>query len=104
MAVKLFNFHIFQSKSILRRSGLAETKDTISRIHVSMTPAHTIIAQACLGVLLNLDENITEDSLGDFPLAKYAAEHWVEHARFENVSSSVQDGMKRLFDPSKSHF
>jgi len=43
------------------------------------------------------------DTLKDFPLAEYAAEHWVGHARFENVSSTVQDGMKRLFDPSKSH-
>jgi ankyrin repeat protein len=39
----------------------------------------------------------------DFPLAEYAAEHWVEHALFENGSSSVDDGMKRLFDPSKSY-
>jgi ankyrin repeat protein len=27
----------------------------------------------------------------------------VDHARIENVSSKVQDGMKHLFDPSKSH-
>ena len=68
-----------------------------------MISAHTIVAQACLGVLLHLDENITEDGLEDFPLAEYAAEHWVKHARFESVASKVQDGMKRLFDPSKSH-
>ena len=29
--------------------------------------------------------------------------HWVDHARIENVSSKVQNGMKRLFDPSKGH-
>jgi hypothetical protein len=69
-----------------------------------MTHAHTIVAQACLGVLLHLDENITKYSHEDFPLAYYAAEHWVDHARFENVSSKVEDGMKRLFDPSESHF
>jgi ankyrin repeat protein len=57
----------------------------------------------CLGVLLHLDDNITKDSLEKFPLAEYAAEHWVGHAQFENVSSRVQDGMKRLFDPSKNH-
>jgi hypothetical protein len=28
-----------------------------------MTPAHTIVAQACLGILLDLDENITRDGL-----------------------------------------
>jgi hypothetical protein len=99
----VIQFAHFSVKEYLTSTRLAETKDIISRFHVSMTPAHTIVAQACLGVLLHLDENITRDSLKDFPLAKYAAEHWVDHARFENVSSKVQDGMKRLFDPSKSH-
>jgi hypothetical protein len=64
---------------------------------------HTIVAQTCLGVLLHLDENITEDSLKDFPLAEYAAVHWVGHARFENVWPKVHDGVMRLFDPSKGH-
>jgi ankyrin repeat protein len=83
-----------------------KAKDTISRFYVSMTPAHTIIAQACLGVLLHLDENITNESLKKFPLAEYAAEaaeHWADHARFGNVASNVLDGVKCLFDPSKSH-
>jgi hypothetical protein len=38
-----------------------------------------------------------------FPLAEYAGEHWVDHARFEDVSQDVEDGMKELFDPRKSH-
>jgi ankyrin repeat protein len=99
----VIQFAHFSVKEYLTSARLAETKDTISRFHVSMTPAHTIVAQACLGVLLHLDESITEDSLKDFPLAKYAAEHWVDHAQFKNVWSKVQDGVKRLFDPSKSH-
>src|SRR6267154_3581958 len=99
----VIQFAHFSVKEYLTSARLAKTKDTISRFHVSMTAAHTIVAQACLGVLLHLDESITKDSLEDFPLAEYAAEHWVGHARFENVSSMVQDGMKRLFDPSKSH-
>ena len=82
---------------------LVNAKDTISHFHVSMTPAHTIVAQACLGALLHLDETVARDSLENFPLAEYAAEHWVGHARFENVASYVEDGMKRLFDPSKRH-
>jgi ankyrin repeat protein len=99
----VIQFAHFSVKEYLTSARLAETKDTISRFHVSMTPAHTIVGQACLSFLLHLDENITGDSLKDFPLAEYAAEHWVDHARFENVSSRLQDGMKRLFDPSKSH-
>src|SRR5260221_9966827 len=68
-----------------------------------MTQAHTIVAQACLGVLLHIDESITEDDLERFPLATYAAEHWVGHARFQDVSPKIQDGMKRLFDPNNHH-
>ena len=96
-------FAHFSVKEYLTSARLAEAKDTISRFHVSTIPAHTIVAQACLGVLLHLDENVTKDSLEKFPLAEYAAEHWVGHTRFEDVSSKVQDGMKRLFDPNKSH-
>jgi hypothetical protein len=100
---RVVQFAHFSVKEYLTSTRLANAKDTISRFHVSMTPAHTIVAQACLGILLHLDENITKDILKDFPLAEYAAEHWVDHAQIENVSSKVQDGMKRLFDPSKIH-
>ena len=96
-------FAHFSVKEYLMSVQLAEAKDTISRYHISMSAAHTIVARACLGVLLHLDDNVTKDSLEKFPLAEYAAEHWVEHARFEDVSLTVQDGMKRLFDPSNSY-
>jgi hypothetical protein len=32
--------------------------------------------------------------------AKYSAEYWVDHARLEDVSRNVKDGLKELFDPS----
>ena len=96
-------FAHFSVKEYLTSTRLAEAKNTISHFHVSMTTAHTIVAQACLGVLLHLDEDVTKNSLEDFPLALYAAEHWVGHAMFENVSSSVEDGMKRMFNPGRSH-
>ena len=38
------------------------------------------------------------------PLAEYAAKHWVEHARFEDVSSYIRDGMDLLFEKDKLHF
>jgi hypothetical protein len=99
----VIQFAHFSVKKYLMSTRLSETKDTISRFHVSMTAAHTIVAQACLGFLLHLDENITKDGLKDFPLAEYAAKHWVDHARFESVSSNVHDGMKCLFDPRQRH-
>ena len=84
---------------------LTEAADNIiRRFHVSMTPAHSIAAQACLGMLLHLDEDVvTEDSLGEWPLAEYATGHWADHARFEDVPRNVEDGIKQLFEPSKPH-
>ena len=100
----VIQFAHFSVKEYLMSARLAKAKNTISHFHVSMTAAHTIVAQACLGVLLHVDKNVTEDSLEEFPLAEYAAENWVGHAQIENVSSEVQDGMERLFDPNRSHF
>ena len=97
-------FAHYSVQEYLMSARLADTQDIISRFHISMTPAHTIVAQACLGLLLHLDETITTDSLKNFPLTEYAAQYWVDHARIEDVSSKVQDGMKRLFDPGKCQF
>jgi hypothetical protein len=100
----IVQFSHFSVKEFLTSTRLSETTDIISRrYHVSMTPAHTLVAQACLGILLHLDKDVTSDSLRDFPLAEYAAKHWVDHARFEDVSRNVEDGMKQLFDPNKPH-
>ena len=42
--------------------------------------------------------------LEKIPLAEYAAEHWVDHARFEDVFREVEDGTKQLFDQTRPHF
>jgi len=75
----VIQFAYFSVKEYLTSNRLAEAKDTFSRFYVSMTSAHTIIAQACLGVLLHIDEDITNDGLKKFPLAEYAAQYWVAH-------------------------
>jgi hypothetical protein len=49
----------------------------------------------------NMDITITKDNLQNYPLVKYAARHWVEHARFENILEFMEDGMKELFDPRR---
>ena len=59
----VIQFAHFSVKEYLTSERLAEANDTLSRFQVSMTPAHTIVAQACLGVLLHLDKNVTKDSL-----------------------------------------
>ena len=100
----VIQFSHFSVKEFLTSTRLSEATDIISRrYHVSMTAAHSFVAQACLGILLHLDNDVTSDSLDNFPLAEYAAEHWVDHARFQDVSQNVGDGMKQLFDPNKPH-
>ena len=100
----IIQFSHFSVKEFLTSTRLAEATDIIiHRYHVSMTPAHTLAAQYCLGILLHLNKDVTSDSLQYFPLAGYAAEYWADHARFEGVSQNVEDGVKQLFDPSKPH-
>jgi len=101
---QVIQFSHFSVKEFLTSDRFGEKHNRISsRYHVSMIPAHTLVAQACLGILLHLDKNITEAILAKFPLAEYAAQHWFEHARFEAVSQHVEDGMKQLFDRKKHH-
>ena len=103
-ASTVVQFAHFSVKEFLTSTRFAEKRDSISiRYHISMTSAHTMITQACLGMLLHLDQNVTRESLTRFPLAKYAAEHWFEHARFEGVSQNTEEGMKQIFDRSKPH-
>jgi ankyrin repeat protein len=100
----VIQFSHFSVREFLTSTRLAESSDVISRrYHISLMPAHALMAQACLGILLHLDENVTGDNLEKFPLTKYAAKHWVDHARFEDVLQHVDDGLKCLFDPGKPH-
>ena len=101
----VIQFSHFSVKEFLTSARLAESSDTIlRRYHITLTRSHTLTASACLGMLLHLDKNTTRDDLEKFPLAEYAAEHWVDHARFEDVPQNVEDAMKRLFDPNHFHF
>jgi hypothetical protein len=101
---RVVQFSHFSVKEFLTADRLAEPIRDVSRYHIQLEAAHTILAQACLGVLLRLDDRVDRDSIKGFPLARYAAEYWPTHARVENVSSQIKDGMDRLFDADKPHF
>ena len=101
---RVVQFSHFSVKEYLTSSRLAlSSHGEVSRFRIDLEPAHTIMAQACLATLLQLDEHAGKDANGS-PLVKYAAEYWVDHAQFENVSSRVRDGIDDLFDNSKPHF
>jgi len=103
---RIVQFSHFSVKEFLTSDRLAESSRevTVSQYHIVLEPAHVVLAQACLGVLLRLDDRINRDNIKDFPLAEYAARYWPDHARFENVSSFIKGEMEYLFDPDKPHF
>ena len=102
---RVVQFSHFSVKEYLTSSRLAQSPHgDVSRFRIDLEPAHTIMAQACLATLLQLDEHEGNIHGKKSPLVKYAAEHWVEHAQFGKVSSCVRSGMDDLFDNSKPHF
>ena len=101
---QVVQFSHFSVKEFLIADRLAEPIRDVSRYRIRLEAAHTIIVRACLGVLLQLDDRIDRDSVKSFPLARYAAQNWAVHARIENVSSRIKDGMECLFDSDRPHF
>jgi ankyrin repeat protein len=101
---KVVQFSHFSVKEYLTSDRLALSSGGVSRYHVVLEPAHTILAQACLGVLLRLDDHANNSNVDDTPLVEYAARHWVEHGRFEKVSSRIRDTMEYFFDADKPHW
>ncbi|KAH9077603.1 ankyrin repeat-containing domain protein [Lactarius deliciosus] len=101
---QVVQFSHFSVKEYLTSPRLAQSHGDVSRFHIDLERAHTVMAQGCLGTLLLPDEQAGNDGAKVLPLVAYAAQHWVEHARFEKVTSRVQNGMDDLFDNSKPHF
>jgi ankyrin repeat protein len=101
---KVVQFSHFSVKEYLTSDRLAYSSRDVSRYHVLLEPAHTILVQACLGVLLRLDNSVTRDNADDIPLVKYGAQHWFDHARFGNVASQICDAMEYFFDADKPHW
>jgi hypothetical protein len=88
----------------LTSERLTTAEERLSYYHILPEPAHTILALASLSVLLQLDDKIDRNTIAHFPLAPYAARYWVDHAKFRNVSSQIQEVMERLFNPAMPHF
>ena len=101
---RVVQFSHFSVKEYLTSSRLARSQHgEVSRFRIDLEPAHTILAKASLATLLQLDEHASEYGAKMSPLVNYAAQHWVEHAQFGEVSSRVQEGMDDLFDNSRPH-
>ena len=102
---KVVKFWHFSIEQFLTSERLATVESRLSYYHILPEQAHTLLAHACLGVLLQLDwKNDRDSTIARFPLAPYAARHWVDHVQFGNTSSHLREVMERLFNPTKSHF
>jgi hypothetical protein len=97
---KIVQFSHFSVKEYLTSDRLQTSEvGNILNYHIPLDAAHTILARACLAVLLQLDEKVDRVRLATFPLALYAARHWVDHAKFKDVALRIQEDMERLFNP-----
>lgn len=98
-------FSHFSVEESLTSDRLAtSTVTNIRYFHAPLGSAHKILVQACLAVLLQLDEKADRKRIEELPLAFYAARHWADHAWFKNVELQLQDRIELLFDPIKPHF
>ena len=95
--VRVVQFSHLSVREFLTSSRLATASGDYQ---IYLEPAHTILAQACVCVLLQIEMHTPEDH----PLARYAAEHWTNHAQFGEVSSRLRREMEYLFDANKPHF
>ena len=101
---RVVQFSHFSVKEFLTSDRLATSSAEVSHFHILPEPAHTVIAKACLGILLQSDDGEGDVNTNRSSLATYAAEHWVDHAQFETVSTHLEEGMRQLFDSEKPYF
>jgi len=102
---RIVQFSHFSVKEFLTSGRLAASNaDSLRYHHIPLEPAHTIMAIACVSVLLRLDYLIDHQSIENFPLAEYSARHFAKHADFDSVISHIQDRLDFLLDTEKPHF
>ena len=101
---RIVQFSHFSVKEFLTSNRLANCMEDVSQFHIPIEPSHAILAQACLGVLLSLDDHTTEDVAKRIPLYRYAANYWVGHAQVAYVESGIEDAMDYFFDMDNPHF
>jgi len=102
---KIVQFSHFSVKEFLTSDRLQMSNfGNIRQYYIPLEPAHTILALACVTVLLQVDEEQDEEGCRALPLRSYAVEHWARHARFDDVALRIQDSLAYLFDPKMPYF
>ena len=100
---RVVQFSHFSVKEFLTSDRLASSMEG-SQFHIPVEHSHTILAQACLGALLSLDDHINPYADGELPLYQYATEYWVGHAQIGSVELAIKGALDHFFDTDKPHF
>ena len=93
---RVVQFSRFSVKEFLTADRFAERIRDISHYHIRLDAAHTILVQACLSVLLRLDDRVDRDGMKSFPLARYAAPYWATHALYYAAMLEFRDLAEHL--------
>jgi ankyrin repeat protein len=101
---RVVQFSHFSVKEFLTSDRPASCMEEVSQFHIPLEPSHAILARACLGVFLCLDDQTDEDSVEEIPLYRYAAKYWVKHAGFGSVELQIKDTLDYFFDTDNPHF
>ena len=101
---RVVQFSHFSVKEFLTSDRLASCLEEVSKFHIPVDPSHAILAQACFGVLLCLDDHTDKDSVENIPLYRYAVEYWAGHARVGDVELQIKDALDYFFDMENPHF
>ncbi|KAN0129427.1 hypothetical protein V8E53_012759 [Lactarius tabidus] len=101
--LRVVQFSHFSVKEYLNSDRLASCME-VSQFYIPIEPSYTILAQACLGVLLSLDDLTDRYSARKLPLYRYASVYWVGHAQVGKVEFVIKDTLDRFFDMNKPHF
>jgi hypothetical protein len=75
----------------------------VAHYRVLPEPAHSMMAQACLAVLLQLDYRTIGTNIKHFPLADYVVKYFPNHVEFGNVISHLGDQIETFLDTEKPH-
>ncbi|KAI0289002.1 hypothetical protein BC826DRAFT_1107328 [Russula brevipes] len=101
---KIVEFSHFSVKEFLTSDRLRTSeKGEIRHYHIPLDSAHTILAQVCLAVLLQLGGRVNRKRLKTLPLALYAASSWVDHVKSGSMAPSIRGAVEQLFNPSEPH-
>jgi ankyrin repeat protein len=98
-------FSHYSVLEFLSSDRLANSESSaLSYYYIQPESAHTVMAQACLGALLRLGDHMDRGTIESYPLADYAGEFFVAHAKVGEVLSKINNGVDNLLDPDKPHF